>query len=534
MANTLRIKRRVSGAIGAPASLENAELAFNEVDNTLYYGKGTGGAGGTASTIEAIGGNGAFTTLTSAQTISGVKTFTVSPLVPTAAPGTSTTAAASTAFVQAAVTGGSVADGDKGDIVVSGSGSVWTIDTDAVTNAKLANVPANTLKGNNTGGSTDPADLTTTQVRTMLSINNVDNTSDANKPVSTATQTALNLKLDAAEVGAANGVAPLGADSKVPALYLPSYVDDVLEFANLAAFPVTGESGVIYIALDTGFVYRWGGSAYARIAASPGSTDDVPEGTTNLYFTDARARTAVIAPTIVNGDTTHSPSGDAVFDALALKQPLDATLTALAGVTTAANQGIYATGSDTFTTYSLTAGGRALSGVAGTANTFPYFSAANTVTLASVTAFGLALLDDTSVAAQRTTLGATTVGSNLFTLTNPSAVTFLRINADNTVSARTAAEMRTDIGAGTGNGTVTSVQVAGGSTGLTFSGGPITTTGTITMAGTLAVANGGTGGTTQATARTGLGLGTMAVQNANAVAITGGTIDGVVLDGGTF
>ncbi|CAB4144919.1 hypothetical protein UFOVP468_78 [uncultured Caudovirales phage] len=48
---------------------------------------------------------------------------------------------------------------------------------------------------------------------------------------------------------------------------------------------------------------------------------------------------------------------------------------------------------------------------------------------------------------------------------------------------------------GTG-GTVTSVDVAGGSTGLTFSGGPVTTTGTITMAGTLAVANGGTGVTT--------------------------------------
>jgi hypothetical protein len=47
----------------------------------------------------------------------------------------------------------------------------------------------------------------------------------------------------------------------------------------------------------------------------------------------------------------------------------------------------------------------------------------------------------------RTSLGATTVGSNLFTLTNPSAVTFLRINADNTVTARTAAELLSDIGA---------------------------------------------------------------------------------------
>lgn len=84
MANTLRIKRRSSaGAAGAPASLENAELAFNEADNILYYGKGTGGAGGTATTVEAIGGLGAFITLTSDQTISGNKTFNGTTIVAT-------------------------------------------------------------------------------------------------------------------------------------------------------------------------------------------------------------------------------------------------------------------------------------------------------------------------------------------------------------------------------------------------------------------------------------------------------------------
>lgn len=57
----------------------------------------------------------------------------------------------------------------------------------------------------------------------------------------------------------------------------------------------------------------------------------------------------------------------------------------------------------------------------------------------------------------RTSLGATTAGSNLFTLTNPSAITFIRINADNSVSALDASTFRTAIGAGTGSGTVTSV-----------------------------------------------------------------------------
>lgn len=73
--------------------------------------------------------------------------------------------------------------------------------------------------------------------------------------------------LTESQKGIANGVAPLGSDSKISSAYLPSYVDDVLEFANLISFPVTGESGKIYVALDTNLTYRWGGSSYTQIAA---------------------------------------------------------------------------------------------------------------------------------------------------------------------------------------------------------------------------------------------------------------------------
>jgi hypothetical protein len=59
----------------------------------------------------------------------------------------------------------------------------------------------------------------------------------------------------------------------------------------------------------------------------------------------------------------------------------------------------------------------------------------------------------------RTSLGGTTVGQSMFTLTNPSAITFPRFNADNTVSALNAADFRTAIGAGSGTGTVTTVSV---------------------------------------------------------------------------
>lgn len=76
MPNQIRIKRRLSGgAAGSPSGLLNAELAYNEVDNTLYYGFGDAG-GGVASSVSAIAGAGAFVALTGNQSIAGVKTVT--------------------------------------------------------------------------------------------------------------------------------------------------------------------------------------------------------------------------------------------------------------------------------------------------------------------------------------------------------------------------------------------------------------------------------------------------------------------------
>jgi len=74
MANVIRIKR--STATAAPSTLANAELAYSEQSSKLFIGVGTGGAGGSATSIVAIGGTGAYTTLDTTQTISGNKTFT--------------------------------------------------------------------------------------------------------------------------------------------------------------------------------------------------------------------------------------------------------------------------------------------------------------------------------------------------------------------------------------------------------------------------------------------------------------------------
>lgn len=73
---------------------------------------------------------------------------------------------------------------------------------------------------------------------------------------------------NAANKGKANGYASLGGDGKVPADQLPSYVDDVLEFASKSNFPSTGEKGKIYVDLSTENIYRWSGSAYVEISPS--------------------------------------------------------------------------------------------------------------------------------------------------------------------------------------------------------------------------------------------------------------------------
>jgi hypothetical protein len=142
----------------------------------------------------------------------------------------------------------------------------------------------------------------------------------------------------------------------------------------------------------------------------------------------------------------------------------------------------------------------------------------------------------------RTNLGATTVGSNLFTLSNPSAITFLRVNADNSVSALSASDFRTAIGAGTGNGTVTSVGLSV-PTGFAVSNTPVTSSGTIALAfdtgyslpTTASQTNwdtaytdrlkwdGGSSGLNAATGRTSLGLGTAATMTGPTGTIVGTT-----------
>ena len=171
--------------------------------------------------------------------------------------------------------------------------------SDGAGSGSVTNVAALTLGTSGTDLSSSVANWTTTPAITL----NVPTASAANRgALSAADWSTFNGKQAAlgftpensANKGAAGGYAPLDGSAKIASTYLPSYVDDVLEYANQAAFPGTGETGKIYVALDTNKTWRWSGSAYVEISASPGSTDSVTEGSTNLYFTASRVLNAVL------------------------------------------------------------------------------------------------------------------------------------------------------------------------------------------------------------------------------------------------
>lgn len=147
----------------------------------------------------------------------------------------------------------------------------------------LPTIPASKISGlgtaatKDTGTSADNVVLVGSDGKIALSL--VPDLSGSYVPVArTVNGKALsaNITLSAADVGAIsttlkganNGVAELDGSGKVPAEQLPSYVDDVVEFANKAAFPADGESGKIYVAQDTNITYRWSGTGYVEISAS--------------------------------------------------------------------------------------------------------------------------------------------------------------------------------------------------------------------------------------------------------------------------
>ena len=118
----------------------------------------------------------------------------------------------------------------------------------------------------------------------------------------------------ATEKGANSGVATLDATGKVPSSQLPSFVDDVIEAANFAALPETGEGGKIYVTLDDNKTYRWGGTTYVEISAglalgeTQGTAYNGSKGAANAAAITAlqsdKANKSEMAIEAVSGDST--------------------------------------------------------------------------------------------------------------------------------------------------------------------------------------------------------------------------------------
>lgn len=95
-------------------------------------------------------------------------------------------------------------------------------------------------------------------------------------------------------------------DGKVPASQLPAFVDDVLEFSNRDAFPATGESGKLYVDLETNLTYRWSGSAYVEVSPSIA----LGETASTAYRGDRGA--AAYAHSLVTGANPHGTTAEQV------------------------------------------------------------------------------------------------------------------------------------------------------------------------------------------------------------------------------
>ena len=123
------------------------------------------------------------------------------------------------------------------------------------------------------------------------------------------------------EMGKAGGVATLDGTGQVPARQLPSFVDDVLEYASKSAFPARGETGKIYVALDTNLTWRWSGSAYVEISKSLAlgetSSTAYPGDKGKALAADlASTKTTVAANTAARHSHTNKTVLDKISDAM--------------------------------------------------------------------------------------------------------------------------------------------------------------------------------------------------------------------------
>jgi Protein of unknown function (DUF2793) len=141
--------------------------------------------------------------------------------------------------------GGGISDGDKGDITVSGGGSVWAVDPGAITLAKLASVPTDSFLGRDTPGTGVPEAMTATQARGILNVAdgataNATDPALRDRATHTGTQPASTIA-GLATVATSGSASDLGAGT-LPAARLPALTGDVTSTAGTAATLIAADA----------------------------------------------------------------------------------------------------------------------------------------------------------------------------------------------------------------------------------------------------------------------------------------------------
>jgi hypothetical protein len=467
MANKLRIKRRdSSGVAGAPSSLENAELAFNEADNTLYYGTGTAGANGTATSVIAIGGYGAYATLGTTQTITGNKTFSGTVIVATP---TADTHAATKVYVDAAITSvnSNITNVATSFTVAGDSGTNQTISSGSDTLSILGGVGLTSI-----AGATDTITL------------NLDNTA-----------------VTAGGYGGASSVGAFTVDAqgRLTAATNTSISITASQISDRATNLVTGITGTAsQISVSNSGV----GAVTISLPA------DVTIGNTLTVTGDL----------VVNGNTTTLNTSTLIVE--------DKNVV-LANVTTPTD---------------ATADGAGITILGATDKTLNWVDATdawtssehfNIVAGKSYYIGGSAVLSNTTLASSVVTSSLTSVGTIGTGVWQGTAVGI----AYGGTGSTSAGNARTALGLAIGTDVQAydaELQALAGLTSAAdrlpyFSGANAASLATFTTFGRSLIDD-----ADASDSRTTLGLGTMAVQNSNTVSITGGSIDGITIDGGTF
>ena len=599
MSNTLRIKRRSSsGLAGAPGTLENAELAYNEADDILYYGKGTGGVGGAATSVEAIAGFGAYTSLGTNQTITGNKTFTGTVIVPTPTANTHATTklyvdqqVSNVSNIVANVATAFTVSGDSGSnqTITSGtdtltiSGGTGLSSVAGATDTITINLDNTTVTGGSYGGAgtvgtftVDAQGRLTAAGNSSISIT-ASQVSDFNEAsqdaygtlVSGGSQSGITVTYDDAnakvDFSVTNQAVNIYGDSGVTSLGVTA--------AGGGSFSILGGTGLtaavtastVTVNLDntavTGGSYGGAGTVGTFTVDAQGRL--TAAGNTSISITGSQisdlATAAVTSITGTNNEITASASAGAITLSLPANVTISNNLTVTGdlivnGNTTTLNTATLVVEdknivlANAASPTDITANGAGITILGATNKTLNWVDGTDSWTSSEHLdlAAGKVFKIGTSEVLSNTTLASSVVTSSLTSLGTITVGTWngttIGLSYGGT-GATDAANARINLGLVIG----TNVQAYDGD--LTALAGLTSATDTLpyfTGSGTAALATFTSFGRSlvddvdASAGRTTLGLGTIAIQNASNVSITGGSItnlttfDNIYIDGGTF